>query len=149
MSPRIHTRKPDKRTGKISKTIAFKSLRNPSLNYYYDLFYKYDIEGKRRKIIPTNISDLLSPCALAYWIIDDCGINAYKATMLNTDSFTIEEVKLLQKALRNNFQLRTRIVEKRAGQWAIVIPIRQPILLSTIVGSYMHTSMAYKVKGLI
>lgn len=64
--PRVHIRKPDKRTGKISQTIAFKSLRHISLNYYYDLFYVYDNNGKRRKIVPNNISELLTPCALAY-----------------------------------------------------------------------------------
>ena len=64
--PRVHIRKPDKRTGKISQTIAFKSLRHISLNYYYDLFNVYDNNGKRRKIVPNNISELLTPCALAY-----------------------------------------------------------------------------------
>ncbi|MGC4421243.1 hypothetical protein ABXW19_12220, partial [Streptococcus suis] len=54
--------------------------------------------------------------ALAYWIIDDGGINAYGATQLNTDSFTLSEVHLLQDALRENFQLRTRVVEKRTNQ---------------------------------
>ena len=115
--PRVHTRKPDKRTGKISQTIAFKSLRHISLNYYYDLFSIYDSNGKRRKIVPNNIAELLTPCALAYWIMDDGGINAYNATILNTDSFTLEEVELLQKALEEKFGLRTRKAEKRKGQW--------------------------------
>ena len=71
--PRVHIRKPDKRTGKIYQTIALfffikkkDSLRHISLNYYYDLFYVYDNNGKRRKIVPNNISELLTPCALAY-----------------------------------------------------------------------------------
>ena len=46
------------------------SLRHSSLNYYYDLFYIYDNNGKRRKIVPTNIAELLTPCALAYWIME-------------------------------------------------------------------------------
>jgi len=33
-APRIHTRKPDIRTNKIYKTIAFKSLRFSFFNYY-------------------------------------------------------------------------------------------------------------------
>lgn len=106
--PRVHTRKPDKRTGKIYQTIAFKSLRHSSLNYYYDLFYIYDNNGKRRKIVPTNIAELLTPCALAYWIMDDGGINTYNATILNTDSFTLEEVELLQKALERSTNSKVR-----------------------------------------
>lgn len=106
--PRVHTRKPDKRTGKIYQTIAFKTLRHIPLNYYYDLFYIYDNNGKRRKIVPNNITELLIPCALAYWIIDDGGINTYNATILNTDSFTLEEVELLQKALERSTNSKSR-----------------------------------------
>lgn len=126
--PRVHTRKPDKRTGKIYQTIAFfffnkkkDSLRHSSLNYYYDLFYIYNSDGKRRKIVPTNIAELLTPCALAYWIMDDGGINTYNATILNTDSFTLEEVELLQKALEQKFGLRTRKSQKRKGQYGLLL----------------------------
>ena len=48
--------------------------------------------------------------------MDDGGIDSYKATILNTDSFTLDQVKRLQVALLANFQLRTRLAEKRAGQ---------------------------------
>jgi len=64
--PKIHTRKPDKRTNKNYQTIAFKSLRKPFFNYYYDLFYKYDESGKRYKVVPNNIKELLNAKALAY-----------------------------------------------------------------------------------
>lgn len=146
--PRVHTRKPDERTGKIYQTIAFKSLRHISLNYYYNLFYVYDNNGKRRKIVPNNITELLTPCALAYWIMDDGGINTYNATILNTDSFTLEEVERLQKALEQKFGLRTRKAEKRKGQWVIIIPVRQTVALCDIVRPYMHETMLFKVKGL-
>ncbi|RYE12108.1 MAG: hypothetical protein EOP45_23450 [Sphingobacteriaceae bacterium] len=49
-------------------------------------------------------------------MIDDGGINAYKATQLNTDSFTLEDVHRLKQALTDNFKLRTRLVEKRKNQ---------------------------------
>ena len=48
--------------------------------------------------------------------MDDGGINFHKATILNTENFTLDQVKLLQQALLDNFQLRTRLAEKRAGQ---------------------------------
>lgn len=120
-APRVTSRKPDKRTGKIYKTVAFKSLNIESagaLNYYSELFYIFKNEGKRKKfkIVPDNIIELLTPRALAFWIMDDGGIDSYKATILNTDSFTLDQVKRLQVALLANFQLRTRLAEKRAGQ---------------------------------
>jgi len=81
--------------------------------------------------------------------MDDGGIDVFKATHLNTDKFTLNDINLLQVALKENFELRTRIIKKRYEQWAIVIPIRQKQSLASIVGSYMHNTMAYKVKGLI
>jgi hypothetical protein len=59
--PKVYIRKPDKRTNKIYSSMQFKTLSLPCLNYYYDLFYK---EGK--KIVPSNIGDLLTARALAY-----------------------------------------------------------------------------------
>lgn len=146
-APKIHTRKPDKRTGKVYRTIAFKTRSLKSLNYFYDLFYTYDTNGKRRKVVPANIKELLTNRALAYWIIDDGGINAYGATQLNTDGFTLNEVNLLQKTLAENFGLRTRNVKKRDNQWIIVIPVRQVVPLWDIVGIYLHSSITYKVKS--
>ena len=89
-----------------------------------------------------NIKELLTARALAFWIADDGGISSYKATILNTDSFTLDQLNLLQQALLDNFNLRTRLAEKRPGQWIIVIPIKQPIPLYEIVGPYLHSSSA-------
>lgn len=147
-SPKIYTRNPDKRTGKVYTSIAFKTRALDSLNYFHDLFYVYDFHGKSRKVIPESIQELLTARGLAYWIMDDGGINAYKATILNTNSFTYNEVLLLQKALEMNFGLRTWISIKRPNQWIILIGVRQTVSLSNIVGVYMHPSMYHKVAGL-
>lgn len=105
--PKIYTRNPDKRTGKAYTSIALKTRALYSLNYFHDLFYVYGSDGKRRKVIPGNIQELLTARSLAYWIMDDGGISAYKAIVLNTNSFTLNEVLLLQKALELNFGLKT------------------------------------------
>lgn len=115
-SPKISIRNPDKRTGKVYTSIAFKTRALDSLNYFHDLFYVYDSHGKRHKVIPENIQELLTARGLAYWIMDDGGINTYKATVLNTNSFTFYEVLLLQKALEMKFGLRTWISLKRPNQ---------------------------------
>lgn len=104
--PKVHERKPDKRTHKVYKTIAFKSLSFPMLNYYCDMFYTYDENNKRRKVVPSNIKDLLNARALAYWIMDDGGMEFYGCTQLHTDTFSPKELDLLQEALSINFNLR-------------------------------------------
>jgi LAGLIDADG DNA endonuclease family len=61
MNPIILTRTPDQRTGKIYKSIYFRTLTLPYLNEYHDMFYKNKI-----KIIPENLDKLLTPIGLAY-----------------------------------------------------------------------------------
>lgn len=80
--------------------------------------------------------------------MDDGHIDTFKATHLNTNSYTKNEIKLLQDVLLKKFKLKTRIDKKKENQWKIVITVRQPIPLAEIVGPYMHESMRYKVVGL-
>lgn len=123
-APKIVIIKSDIRTGKIYKSIAFKTFNMPCLNSYYDLFYKGKI-----KVIPDNIHELLTPRGLAYWIMDDGGKSIYDQTILHTISYSEEEVILLQNALNINFKLRTHIEKKKINQWVIYIPVIQDIPL--------------------
>jgi len=52
----IINRKPDKRTGKLYKSIAVRTSKFSCFNEYHNLFYKNKI-----KIVPKNIPDLLTP----------------------------------------------------------------------------------------
>jgi hypothetical protein len=77
------------------------------------------------------------------------GIDTFRGTHKNTDSFNLNDINLLRDALKENFYLRTRLIQKRKEQWAFVIPVRQIQSLAPIVGPYMHPTKAYKIKGLI
>nr|NP_803522.1 orf221 [Monoblepharella sp. JEL15]AAO64967.1 orf221 [Monoblepharella sp. JEL15] len=148
--PRIVERKPDKRTGKIYRTISFKTRSMVSLNFFYELFYATSSNGTRTKIVPITIKDLLNPRVLAYWIMDDGNMITSGGTQLCTDSFTKDEVILLEQAIQSNFKLHTRLEEHGvgSGKWRIIIPVRQVTSLASIVGPYMHSSLKYKVHGL-
>lgn len=45
----------------------------PIFTNLYDLFYKYEVNVGYKKVVPPseNIYELLSPVALAYWIMGD------------------------------------------------------------------------------
>jgi len=45
--------------------------------------------------------------------MDDGGIDTFRATHLNTDSFNLNDINLLRVALKENFYLRTRLIKKR------------------------------------
>lgn len=70
--PRVISRKPDSRTGNVYSTISFKTLAFPCLTYYFNLFHVNGV-----KVVPTNFAQLLTPRALAYWIMDDGGKGSY------------------------------------------------------------------------
>jgi hypothetical protein len=48
-----------------------------------------------------------------------------RAKGAEADSFNLNDINLLQAALKENFYLRARLIQKRQEQWAIVIPVRQ------------------------
>ncbi|MDI6883293.1 MAG: hypothetical protein QMC93_02340 [Patescibacteria group bacterium] len=79
------------------------------LTSLHKLFYK-----KRRKIIPYNISELLtSPLTVAVWYMDDGSLDFrpkdHYAFVLNTDSFLLKEVQILGKTIERNFGVKTNV----------------------------------------
>lgn len=138
--PRLITRTADKRTGNVYSSLVFSTLAFPCFNYWHTLFY---VDG--RKVVPANISFLLTPRALAFWIMDDGGMGPNNGTMLHTNSFNPVELELLRDALLVNFGLSTRLSLRRPGQWAIHILPSSQGKLRDIVTPYMHNSMLYKI----
>ncbi len=58
MSPKI---KDAVLNGKTHQSIYFDTLTYAAFNYYHGLFYK-----DKKKVVPSNIQDLLTPLGLAY-----------------------------------------------------------------------------------
>lgn len=139
MEPTILTRN-NRKTGLITQSLYFRTLAMPCLNYYYEIFYK-----DKKKLVPRNLDELLTARGLAYLIMDDGGKSVHNQTILHTRAFTKEEVIYLQSVLNKNFELVTRLEEKKQDQWVIYIPVRQKIKLKDIVGPYLHKSMLYKI----
>lgn len=143
-NPNIFTMKPHKKTGKVYRSIRFRTLVHPCLNEYHDLFYK-----NKKKVVPANLQELLTARGLAYWIMDDGSKTMHGQTKIHTESFTKGEVEFLQTVLKAKFKLSTRIEQrdkdKRKDQWIIYIPVTQEVPLKDIVGPYMHQSMLYKI----
>ena len=104
------------------------------------MFYKNNI-----KIIPKNLGELLTPRGLAYLIMDEGGKSVHNQTIIHTRSFIKKDVIFIQLILKNNFELKTRLEEKKKDQWIIYIPVIQKIRLKEIVGPYMNKSMLYKI----
>jgi hypothetical protein len=137
-APKIPNTRPDKRTGKNYKSVRFYTISLPCFKELYESFYP---EGK--KIVPSNIGELLTLRGLAYWIADDgywCGNGVH----LCTESFTIEEVNLLVKTLTEKFNLECSL-NKRSNSFRIRISSKSIPKLQNLLAPHMPSMMRYKI----
>ncbi len=98
------------------------------------------------KIVPHNIYELLTPVALAHWIMGDGSAKSH-GLILCTDSYSIEDTIRLINVLIIRYRLECTFRVHRTNQYRIYI--RQPSMpsLLNIVSPYMHPSMLYKLKS--
>lgn len=117
------------------QSLHFVTMALPCFNYYHDLFYN----SKKVKVVPSNISDLLTARGLAFWIMDD-GSKIVNGLHLNTYAFSSPDIDLLLDVLKNKFNLKCSIHIKN-GQYRIYISHESMDLLRSLVTPHMHTSM--------
>ena len=104
------------------------------------MFYK---NGK--KIIPINISEYLTPFALAVLVMDDGGWTNY-GVKIATNSFKLKEVELLKNVLKSKYNLEPTIQKIWIkDKYSIYIKKQSIPNLINIIGPFMHSSMLYKL----
>jgi hypothetical protein len=124
--------------GGTHQSLRFRTMRLPVFNWFRDLFYPNGI-----KIVPAIIGLLLTPRALAYWIMDDAGYHA-SGMLLHTNSFTKADVMLLISVLESNFSIKATL--RAAGEkWIIYVPAAYMSTVRSTVLPYIHSSMLYKI----
>lgn len=136
--PRIRV----KRSGeKQSTNISFSTLSLSSLRFYAQQFYK----GKK-KILPKVIKRLLSNKNLAYWFMDDGSIKSKesKGVILNTQGFTIDEVKKLALILNEKFDLDAWKRKQKDGCQIYISGYSYEKFIE-IVDEWIIPSMRYKI----
>jgi len=127
--------------GKIYKKYWFNTISSGSFRFYYHQFY-----DNNKKVVPKLIHKWLTPLCLAVWFMDDGSIKSKecRAKILNTQSFSLEDLKLLQKAMENNFQIKT-ILRKQKEGLQIYIPAQEVEKFQNIIGDYVIKEMRYKL----
>lgn len=142
------------RKGNISYTVGFSTRQLPCFNELYELFYKNKI-----KVIPNNIYELLTPIALAHWIMGD-GTILNKGLVLCTDSFSLQEVVKLINVLKIKYDINSTIQGLKnerpspgglshsgsglLGPRIYILPESMP-KLRNLVKPYILNSMYYKL----
>lgn len=135
----------DARNGVTSTSYYFNTVALPIFIQFAKMFYT-EVAGTRKviKVVPSNIYDLLTPRALAYWIMDDGMYVKRGGVTLCTDSFTKAEVGLLKGVLESKFGFICQIHHKGANQ-RIYISGKSLGKLTTMVKPFMHESFMYKL----
>jgi hypothetical protein len=97
----------DKRSGTKVVSWYFHTRTSASLGKLYGLFYKDGV-----KILPKNLLKILTPFALAIWVMDD-GCFYKQSLILNTQNFTIKENKDLQNVFKEMYGVEGRMQKDR------------------------------------
>jgi hypothetical protein len=130
----------DQRTGKVYSSIYFHTYSLPCFVPLFNMFY---FEGK--KIIPTNINELLTVHSLGYWLCDDGSFcNSTHRVRISTESYTLAEVDLLVKTLNDKWNLKCYKV-KSYNSYRIVIPRKSLKDLQSLLKDVIPSMMLHKI----
>ena len=129
----------DKRTNKIYNAISFTTMQLPCFNIYKYLFYSSGV-----KVVPDNITELLTPIGLAFWIMDD-GSKHGSGLHISVYGFTNEDVDKLMFVLQDKFNLKCSIHYNRDNKTRIYIFKDSMDNLISLVKPYFINEMLYKL----
>jgi len=92
----------------------------------------------------------ISPISLAYWFMDDGGRLCYnkdyvrKGLVLNTQGFTVDEVKVLSDNLNNGYSFKTWVKENKKKP-IIAFSGKEYVQIKDIILPHLLDSMKYKL----
>jgi len=98
--------------GKSFVNFWFNTISCECFRFYAQQFYR-----GREKIVPKMIDKLLTPRGLAVWFMDDGSLKSkeHKAIILNTQCFTVSDIRILQKALVKNWEIESQLRKQKDG----------------------------------
>lgn len=145
----------DERTQKNYHRYLFNTLTFSKFNPLGQAFYLYDPLTERWvKDVPENISELLTPKAVAYMYMDDGSLKYYgqsNAMRICCESFSKQGVEILQAALYKNFQISTKLVKRNKNGvligYRLAIPEAESSKFRELIRPHLVDCMKYKVSN--
>lgn len=128
-----------KRNNAITYGVQFFTRSLPCFTKIHNLFYVNKV-----KAVPQDIYNLLTPIALAHWIMGDGSVQRH-GLIICTDSFTTPVIIKLINVLIIKFELDCSIKYHTPTQPRIYIKQRSMVLLRKLIVPHMHPSMLYKL----
>jgi hypothetical protein len=130
----------------------FQTLTMPYFTRIWKVWYPF-VNGKSVKRLPINISELLTPLAIAHWVIGDGGFDGHGRGLgrvtLYTNNFTLQEVNILRDILKTKYGIESRLKKVNNADslrgYAIRIPNLSVLTLRSICKPHMYSSLMYKL----
>ena len=129
----------DPRTDRVYRSLRF--YTKARLKHFRDVFYR-----DRRKIIPTQIGDLLDPMALSVWFMDDGGRGARtpKGLVFNTSCYSEAEQVALQSVFAERFGVVVSIHKVGRG-FQLYVRSQSFERFASVVAPHIVPQMRYKL----
>jgi hypothetical protein len=125
---------------KRNKLDSFLSLQtNAQTKYLRELFY---VNGKKTI---KNVLQYMNEISLAFWYMDDGYLHGKSGAGLCTESFSLEDVELIQKWLLEKFEIETTSQTSQGAR--IYIKSNSKEKFFALISPYVCDSMAYKIQS--
>lgn len=119
--------------------VQFATRTHSLFSDWHARFYR-----ERRKIVPVDIADDLSPLALAVWLMDDGAADRTGVTF-QTHSFERAESERLCEALEEKLGIQASL-RRNKGSWIIYVGIGSLERLRTVVQPWILPEFHYKLQ---
>ena len=119
--------------------VQFATRTHSLFSFWHDRFYR-----ERRKIVPLEIADYLTPLALAVWLMDDGAADRTGVTF-QTHSFERDETQRLADVLESNLGIKASLRQNK-GSWIIYVGIGSLERLQRVVQPHILPEFQYKLQ---
>lgn len=125
-------------------SIYFNTLSFKLFYSFYKMFYQ-----NKKKVIPDNIEQLLTPLSFTVWFMGDGSVKSKECNgrILNTHGFTSSEIEKLVQILNLKFSLKASIRRQKDGL-QIYISAKSAENLHKLVSPHLLPSFRYKLPNL-
>jgi len=134
--------------GKVRFFCRIRTYSFASFNWIYDAFYSSSSPQRLGKKLPKDLTwTLLTPLALAIWIMDD-GTYEVSGVKIVTNCFEEEDVLFLCFVLNKKYNLYAQLHRtKERNKFIVYIPKAGMPQLGHLISAYLVPSMHRKLNG--
>jgi len=129
----------DQRLGnRLYPAVQFATRTSPLFSEWHNRFYR-----GRRKVVPIEVAQWLTPLSMAIWFMDDGGAD-YAGLNLQTHNFELLEVERLVATMAERFRIQPR-TRANKGKWIIYIAASDVGSLRSKIGPHILPELRYKL----